>query len=71
MNKVLLVEDDKSLGYILKEYLQMHDFEVVWAQDGEAGMEEFKKSLFEISGKIYQDKLPILRTKISSGIEAV
>ncbi len=48
MNKILLVEDDNSLGYILKEYLQMHDFEVVWAKDGEEGLSEFKKSIFDI-----------------------
>ncbi|WP_436515900.1 response regulator transcription factor [Ekhidna sp. To15] len=48
MNRVLLVEDDNSLGYILKEYLQMHDFEVVWAKDGEIGLDEFRKNLFDI-----------------------
>lgn len=48
MNRILLVEDDNSLGYILKEYLQMHDFEVVWAKDGELGLDEFKKSQFDI-----------------------
>ena len=48
MNKILLVEDDQSLGYILKEYLQMHDYEVAWKQDGEAGLKAFKASPFDI-----------------------
>ncbi|MEQ8573739.1 MAG: response regulator, partial [Fulvivirga sp.] len=48
MNKILLVEDDQSLGYILKEYLQMNDYEVEWQQDGEAGLNAFRASLFDI-----------------------
>lgn len=48
MNKILLVEDDQSLGYILKEYLQMNDYEVAWQQDGEAGLNAFKASQFDI-----------------------
>ncbi|WP_422349531.1 response regulator transcription factor [Flagellimonas sp.] len=33
-NKLLLVEDDPNLGYLLSEYLEMKDFEVVWAKNG-------------------------------------
>lgn len=32
--RILLVEDDKNLGYILSEYLSMKSFEVTWAKDG-------------------------------------
>ena len=32
--RILLVEDDKNLGYILSEYLLMKGFEVTWAKDG-------------------------------------
>ena len=32
--KVLLAEDDYDFGSILKQYLQIHNFEVVWALDG-------------------------------------
>ncbi|MES2332705.1 MAG: response regulator transcription factor [Bacteroidota bacterium] len=32
--RILLVEDDKNLGYILSEYLSMKGFEVTWAKDG-------------------------------------
>ena len=32
--RILLVEDDPSLGYLLTEYLSMKDFEVRWAKNG-------------------------------------
>lgn len=48
MNHILLIEDDDSLGYILKEYLQMHDFRVVWTKDGESGWQEFQKETFDL-----------------------
>jgi len=46
--KILLVEDDANLGYILKEYLQVYDFNVEWARDGEAGLVQFKKSQYDL-----------------------
>lgn len=48
MKSILLVEDDQSLGYILKEYLQMHDFDVTWAKDGEQGLETFAAGNFDL-----------------------
>lgn len=48
MNRILLVEDDQNLGYILKEYLQMNDLAVEWVKDGEAGMEAFESSKFDL-----------------------
>jgi DNA-binding response OmpR family regulator len=48
MSRILLVEDDHSLGYILKEYLQMHDFGVEWAKDGEEGLNAFQPDKFDI-----------------------
>ena len=46
--KILLVEDDESLGYIPSEYLEMSDFSVKWAKDGEQGWQEFQKDVFDI-----------------------
>ncbi len=46
--KILLVEDDNNLGYILKEYLAMHDFEVTWAKDGELGLRAFQDGEFDL-----------------------
>ena len=44
MNRILLVEDDANLGYILKEYLQMNDLIVEWVKDGEEGIKVFESS---------------------------
>ena len=48
MIRVLLVEDDANLGYILKEYLQMHDFEIEWAKNGDEGYALFSASKYDI-----------------------
>ena len=39
--KLLLIEDDSFLGYALKEYLVLQNFEVFWEKDGEAGVSRF------------------------------
>ncbi len=46
--QILLVEDDHNLGYILKEYISMHDFEVYWAKDGQMGLDAFKNGTYEL-----------------------
>jgi len=48
MHTILLVEDDNTLGYILKEYLQMHKFIVVLAKDGEEGLATFNRMPVDI-----------------------
>jgi DNA-binding response OmpR family regulator len=47
-NKILLVEDDRNFGDVLKSYLEMHDFEVDHAADGEAGFETFKNGNYDL-----------------------
>ncbi|MCR9251191.1 MAG: response regulator transcription factor [bacterium] len=47
-NQILLVEDDANFGYILKEYLEIHDLNVTLAHDGEEGLNEFKKGHFDL-----------------------
>jgi len=47
-NKILLVEDDQNFGDVLKSYLEMHDYEVTLATDGELGLEAFKKDTFDL-----------------------
>ncbi|WP_430410611.1 response regulator transcription factor [Kordia sp.] len=39
--KVLLAEDDYDFGSILKQYLAIHNFEVVWAKDGKEALTFF------------------------------
>lgn len=46
--KILLVEDDPNFGSILKDYLNMNDFEVVLAKNGMEGFEKFKKDNFDL-----------------------
>ncbi len=48
MGKILLVEDDESFGYILQEYLELHDFEVTLSKDGEAGLKTFNEQTFDL-----------------------
>ena len=49
MNKhILLVEDEQNFGDVLRSYLEMHDFDVTLATDGEAGLETFKKGSFDL-----------------------
>ena len=45
---ILLVEDDPNFGAILKDYLQMNDFEVTLAKNGMEGFEKFKKESYDL-----------------------
>lgn len=40
--RVLLAEDDFDFGSILKQYLEIHNFEVTWANDGKEALGIFK-----------------------------
>jgi DNA-binding response OmpR family regulator len=44
---VLLAEDDFDFGSILKQYLEIHQFEVTWEKDGEAALSAFAKAKTE------------------------
>ncbi len=46
--KLLLVEDEKNFGAILKDYLKMNGFAVEWCEDGEQGLRAFKTSAFDL-----------------------
>lgn len=46
--KLLLVEDEKNFGAILKDYLKMNGFTVEWCEDGEQGLQTFKTSAFDL-----------------------
>lgn len=48
MYKVLVIEDDPGFGYILKEYLELSDLEVVLATDGIKGLTALDKQSFDI-----------------------
>jgi len=46
--KILLAEDDFDFAMILKHYLDIHNFEVFWAKDGEEALDIFQKEDFKI-----------------------
>jgi len=59
MNRpVLIVEDDVYLNGIYKEILELHDFEVVTAINGEEGVQKFTK--YNPSLVIMDGDMPIL-----------
>ncbi|MDR5589607.1 response regulator transcription factor [Christiangramia sp. SM2212] len=47
-NKILLVEDDESLGYLLSEYLKIKDFDVSWAKNGEIALKNLENHNFHL-----------------------
>lgn len=47
-NKILLVEDDQNFGDVLKSYLEMHDYDVTLATDGDAGIDAFRKGHYDL-----------------------
>jgi DNA-binding response OmpR family regulator len=47
-SKVLLVEDDPSLGPLLQEYLEAKGFETKLASDGKSGSDIFFKETFDL-----------------------
>ncbi|MEO0552212.1 MAG: response regulator transcription factor [Bacteroidota bacterium] len=46
--KILLAEDDENLGYILKEYLEMKEYQVTLARDGEEGLDYFQQANYDL-----------------------
>jgi two-component system, OmpR family, response regulator len=45
---IFLVEDDLSFGAVLKSYLEINDFDVVWVDDGQHALNQFKNNNFDI-----------------------
>jgi DNA-binding response OmpR family regulator len=48
LKKLLLAEDDFDFAAILKQYLELHQFEVTWAENGEIALDYFKNQTFDI-----------------------
>lgn len=47
-SKILLVEDDRNFGDVLRSYLEMNDYDITLATDGEQGLETFKKGEYDL-----------------------
>lgn len=46
--KILLVEDEKNFGMVLRDYLSMNGFEVSLCENGEIGFDTFKAGKFDL-----------------------
>ena len=45
---ILLVEDEKNFGIVMRDYLQMNNFSVTLCEDGLMGLSQFHKNKFEL-----------------------
>ncbi len=43
-----MVEDDQNFGDVLRSYLEMHDYDVTLAKDGNEGLESYNKGEFDL-----------------------
>lgn len=48
MKKVLLAEDDLDFADVLKQYLELYNYQITWAKDGEEAFSLFQKEIFDI-----------------------
>ena len=46
--KILLAEDDTNLGFVIRDNLMQHGFEVVLCKDGEEAYRQFQEAAFHI-----------------------
>ncbi|MEX2588906.1 MAG: response regulator, partial [Chitinophagales bacterium] len=46
--KVLLLEDDPNLGFVLQEFLEHESYEVKLCEDGEIGLRAFNNDNYDI-----------------------
>lgn len=56
--RILLVEDDLNMGFLLAEYLEDNQFEVKLCKDGESGLNAWQSGIFEFC--IFDVMLPLL-----------
>src|SRR6267378_4802952 len=47
--KILLCEDDNNLGMVLKNYLELNDYDVTLERDGRLGLAAFQREKFDIA----------------------
>lgn len=47
-SKILVVEDEREIGLLLKKYLEIENYEVVCAEDGKKGLKRFKEDVFDL-----------------------
>ena len=47
--KILLVEDDEALGYVLSEYLKINSFEIKWSKSAAVALSTLNKDTFDLA----------------------
>ena len=47
-HRILLAEDDMNFGDVLRSYLEMHDYDVTLATDGQMGLENYNRGEFDL-----------------------
>jgi DNA-binding response OmpR family regulator len=45
---ILLVEDDRNLGTVIHDYLEMSNYKVMLARNGQEGLDEFKQGSYSL-----------------------
>lgn len=58
MKKILLAEDDSDFANVLKQYLELYDYEVTWAENGQEALAFFQTTTFDIC--VFDVMMPII-----------
>jgi DNA-binding response OmpR family regulator len=48
MKNILLAEDDTDFALVLKQYLELYGYSVIWAKDGDEALQLFQNATFSI-----------------------
>ncbi len=48
LKKILLAEDDADFASVLKQYLELYQYEIIWAENGEDALRIFQAESFDI-----------------------
>jgi DNA-binding response OmpR family regulator len=46
--KILLVEDDPNLSFVIQDYLEMLDYDTTLCKDGEEGLMEYRRATYDL-----------------------
>lgn len=57
-NKILFVEDEHDLGNVIKQYLEVMDFDIDWCTNGNTALQVFKEKNFQYNMLIIDIQLP-------------
>jgi len=47
--KIILIEDDETLGYLLSEYLMINNFDITWAKNGKDALKMLEFNTYELA----------------------